>query len=114
MLLPCNARERHGQVSAGLTLEPQPFPLRSVYDRFRHVMHEGDVDKRVQYTIEALFLVRKTGFETAGFPAVPPELDLVEPEDQITHEVGARVENSGFKELSPCMFAHLRLRWCCL
>jgi pre-mRNA-splicing factor CWC22 len=60
----------------------------SVYDRFRHVMHEGDVDKRVQYTIEALFLVRKTGFETAGFPAVPPELDLVEPEDQITHEVG--------------------------
>lgn len=58
-----------------------------MYDRFRYVMHEGDVDKRVQYTIEALFLVRKTGFEAAGFPAVPPELDLVEPEDQITHEV---------------------------
>jgi len=36
-------------------------------------MHEGDVDKRVQYTIEALFLV--------------PQLDLVEPEDQITHDV---------------------------
>jgi hypothetical protein len=86
----------------------------SVYDRFRHVMHEGDVDKRVQYTIEALFLVRKTGFETAGFPAVPPELDLVEPEDQITHEVGASVQNSGFEEPSPCMFTHLRLRWCCL
>jgi len=45
------------------------------------------VDKRVQYTIEALFLVRKTGFEAAGFPAVPPQLDLVEPEDQITHDV---------------------------
>lgn len=58
-----------------------------MYDRFRHVMHEGDVDKRVQYTIEALFLVRKTGFEAAGFPAVPPQLDLVEPEDQITHDV---------------------------
>lgn len=68
-----------------------------MYDRFRHVMHEGDVDKRVQYTIEALFLVRKTGFETAGFPAVPPELDLVEPEDQITHEVGFRVQSLGFE-----------------
>ncbi len=35
----------------------------------------------MQYTIEALFAVRKGGF--ADYPAIPEELDLVEVEDQV-------------------------------
>lgn len=43
------------------------------------------IDKRVQYMIEKLFAIRKTNF--AEFPAKIPELDLVEAEEQITHEL---------------------------
>jgi pre-mRNA-splicing factor CWC22 len=63
-------------------LSPQGF--NEIFDRFRAILHEGEIDKRVQYTIEMLFAVRKTNF--ADHPAVKPELDLVDIEDQITHE----------------------------
>ena len=59
--------------------------LHSVFERFRAILHEGQIDKRVQFMIEGLFAVRKGQFE--GFPAVLPELDLVEEDDQITHEI---------------------------
>ncbi len=48
-------------------------------------MHEGEIDKKVQYTIENLFAIRKTKF--ADHPGVIQELDLVEEEDKITHTV---------------------------
>jgi len=66
--------------------ELTPRGLHAVFERFRAILHEGDIDKRVQYTIEALFAVRKAKF--ADYPTIHPELDLVEAEDQITHELG--------------------------
>lgn len=63
-------------------LSPQGF--NRIFDRFRGILHEGEIDKRVQYTIELLFATRKTNF--ADHPAVKEELDLVDIEDQITHE----------------------------
>lgn len=62
-----------------------PQGLHGIFERFRGILHEGEIDKRVQFTIEGLFAVRKAKFE--GHPPVIPELDLVEQEDQITHEV---------------------------
>jgi hypothetical protein len=53
-------------------------PLCSVFERFRSVLHEGTIEKRCQFVIEGLFAVRKAGFEASGYPAVKPELDLVE------------------------------------
>ncbi|KAK4736202.1 hypothetical protein R3W88_010463 [Solanum pinnatisectum] len=47
------------------------------------ILHEGEIDKRVQFLIEDLFALRKHKFQ----PAVPPELDLVEEEDRLTHEI---------------------------
>eukprot|EP00879_Flechtneria_rotunda_P006154 GHRR01006471.1.p1 GENE.GHRR01006471.1~~GHRR01006471.1.p1 ORF type:complete len:946 (+),score=354.04 GHRR01006471.1:464-3301(+) len=64
-----------------------PAGLHSVFERFRAILHEGAIDKRCQYMIEGLFAVRKAGFAASGYPAVKPELDLVEDEDQITHEM---------------------------
>ncbi|EGE00146.1 pre-mRNA splicing factor cwc22 [Trichophyton tonsurans CBS 112818] len=58
----------------------------AVFDQFRHILHEADIDKRVQYMIEVLFQVRKDKFKDN--PAIKEELDLVEEEDQITHRVG--------------------------
>ena len=56
-----------------------------VFNQFRSILHEQDLDKRVQYMIEVLFQVRKDNYKDN--PAVKDELDLVEEEDQITHQV---------------------------
>ncbi|KAG2324510.1 hypothetical protein Bca52824_007238 [Brassica carinata] len=50
-----------------------------IFERFRGILHEGDIDKRVQNLIEGLFAIRKAKFQ--GHPAVRPELDLVEGKD---------------------------------
>lgn len=55
-----------------------------MFERFRAILHEGAIDKRVQYTIEALFAARKSGFKE--YPGVPAELDLIDADDQFTHE----------------------------
>ncbi|XP_057429631.1 uncharacterized protein LOC130722800 [Lotus japonicus] len=65
--------------------ELSPKGLHGIFERFRGILHEGEIDKRVQFLIEGLFAVRKAKFQ--GYPAVRPELDLVELEDQLTHEV---------------------------
>ncbi|EMC94441.1 hypothetical protein BAUCODRAFT_73366, partial [Baudoinia panamericana UAMH 10762] len=58
----------------------------AVYDQFRSILHEADIDKRVQYMIEVLFQIRKDKYK--DHQAVKEELDLVEEEDQITHRPG--------------------------
>ncbi|WPG97446.1 Hypothetical protein R9X50_00022100 [Acrodontium crateriforme] len=58
----------------------------AVYDQFRSILHEADIDKRVQYMIEVLFQIRKDKYKDN--PALKDELDLVEEEDQITHRPG--------------------------
>ncbi|KAL2923943.1 Pre-mRNA-splicing factor CWC22-like protein [Bienertia sinuspersici] len=67
-----------------------PKGLHGIFERFRGILHEGEIDKRVQFLIEGLFAIRKAKFQ--GHPAVRPELDLVEPEDQLTHEVSLEDE----------------------
>ncbi|KAF5015807.1 hypothetical protein F66182_12728, partial [Fusarium sp. NRRL 66182] len=81
------------EIAVGLTrevgqhLEEMSGPIAlAVFDQFRNILHEADIDKRVQYMIEVLFQVRKDRFKDN--PAVREELDLVEEEDQITHRLG--------------------------
>ncbi|KAL1645209.1 pre-mRNA-splicing factor cwc22 [Diplodia intermedia] len=81
------------EIAVGLTREvgqhleemSQPIAL-AVFDQFRNILHEADIDKRTQYMVEVLFQVRKDKYKDN--PAVRDELDLVEEEDQITHKVG--------------------------
>ena len=56
--------------------EVTPQGLNAIFERLRGVLHEGEIDKRVQYMIEGLYAVRKAKF--AEHPGVIPELDLVE------------------------------------
>ena len=80
------------EIAVGLTREvgqhleemSQPIAL-AVFDQFRSILHEADIDKRIQYMIEVLFQVRKDKYKDN--PAVREELDLVEEEDQITHQI---------------------------
>jgi pre-mRNA-splicing factor CWC22 len=61
--------------------------MHEVFARFRAILQEGTVAKKTQYQVEGLMALRKAGFEKQGLVAVKPELDLVEEEDQIEHEV---------------------------
>ncbi|GAO48250.1 hypothetical protein G7K_2430-t1 [Saitoella complicata NRRL Y-17804] len=65
--------------------EVSPKANNGVFDRFRAILHEGQIDKRVQYMIEVLFQVRKDKYK--DHPIIPEGLDLVEEDDQITHYI---------------------------
>ncbi|EDO07012.1 MIF4G/MA3 domains containing protein [Babesia bovis T2Bo] len=59
--------------------------LEAIFDRFKQILSSGKVDKKTQYTIEALWRSFRNKF--SDHPAVKPELDLVELEDSITHDL---------------------------
>ncbi|KAG8955528.1 pre-mRNA-splicing factor cwc22 [Tulasnella sp. 408] len=65
--------------------ENSPKANNGVYERFRAVLHEDSIDKRVQYMIEVLFQVRKDKYKDN--PIIPEGLDLVQEDDQITHQI---------------------------
>ncbi|EFC44653.1 predicted protein, partial [Naegleria gruberi] len=65
-------------------LEVAPKILSAVFEAFRNILHEGKIDRRVQYQIESLFNIRKLEFK--DYPSITEELDLVEDDDRITHD----------------------------
>lgn len=65
--------------------ENSPKANASVYERFRAVLNEGSISQRVQYMVEVLMQVRKDKYKEN--PIIPEGLDLVEEEEQITHEI---------------------------
>lgn len=65
--------------------EAAPKANNGVFERFRAILHESGVEKRVQYMIEVLFQVRREKFKDN--PIIPEGLDLVEEEDIITHRI---------------------------
>ncbi|RYE82879.1 MAG: hypothetical protein EOO65_04830, partial [Methanosarcinales archaeon] len=74
-----------------------PAGVNAVFDRFRSILQDGDIDMRVQYLLEGLFAVRKAKF--AEHVPILPELDLVEAEDQITHELSLADETLDAEEM---------------
>lgn len=65
--------------------EASPRATNAVFERFRSILHEAQIDKRIQYMIEVLFQVRRDKF--ADNPAIPEDLDIVEDDDRITHTI---------------------------
>ncbi|KAK4058749.1 pre-mRNA-splicing factor cwc22 [Microbotryomycetes sp. JL221] len=65
--------------------ENSPKANIGVFDRFRSILNESGIDKRVQYMVEVLFQVRKDKYKDN--PIIPEGLDLVEEEDAITHKL---------------------------
>ncbi|XP_063230054.1 pre-mRNA-splicing factor CWC22 homolog [Bacillus rossius redtenbacheri] len=64
-------------------LEVSNKGVTAIFEMLRNILHEGHLDKRVQYMIEVIFQVRKDEFK--AHPSVLNELDIVEEEDQFTH-----------------------------
>jgi pre-mRNA-splicing factor CWC22 len=71
------------QTTGQALLEVSPAGVRACLERLRALLHEGQLNKRVEYKMEQLLKLRKTGFR--DFPPITDELDLVERDDQITH-----------------------------
>ncbi|KAK7822277.1 hypothetical protein U0070_014376 [Myodes glareolus] len=68
----------------GLKLtQVSPRGINAIFERLRNILHESEIDKRVQYMIEVMFAVRKDGFK--DHPVILDGLDLVEEDDQFTH-----------------------------
>lgn len=68
----------------GLKLtQVSPRGINAIFERLRNILHESEIDKRVQYMIEVMFAVRKDGFK--DHPVILEGLDLVEEDDQFTH-----------------------------
>ncbi|KAJ9573873.1 hypothetical protein L9F63_008733 [Diploptera punctata] len=59
--------------------------MNAVFEMLRNILHEGQLDKRLQYTIDVIYQVRKDEFR--HHEAVIKDLELVEEEDQFTHLV---------------------------
>ncbi|KAG6884516.1 pre-mRNA-splicing factor cwc22 [Termitomyces sp. T159_Od127] len=72
------------EVGAFLT-ENSPKGTTFVFERFRAVLNEGAISQRVQYMIEVLMQVRKDKFKDN--PIMPEGLDLVDEDEQITHQI---------------------------
>ena len=73
--------------NVGLYLaDVSPKGVEAVYERFRAILHEGQIEKRVQYIIEVLFQVRKDKYRDN--PIIPEGLDLVEEGDQYSFDIG--------------------------
>lgn len=79
------------------------FCVIAIFERLRNILHESEIDKRVQYMIEVMFAIRKDGFK--DHPVVPEGLDLVEEEDQFTHMLPLEDEYNTEDVLST--FTHL-------
>ncbi|KAF9533632.1 hypothetical protein CPB83DRAFT_902985 [Crepidotus variabilis] len=80
------------EIAVGLTREVGAFLAENspksntiVFERFRAVLNEGRISHRVQYMIEVLMQVRKDKYKDN--PIVPEGLDLVEEDEQITHQI---------------------------
>lgn len=72
------------EVGAFLT-ENSPKANATVFERFRAVLNEGSISQRVQYMIEVLMQVRKDKYKDN--PILPEGLDLVDEDEQITHQI---------------------------
>lgn len=57
--------------------------VNAIFEMLKNILHEGKLDKRVQYMIEVVFQVRKDGFK--DHVAILEALELVEEDDQFTH-----------------------------
>lgn len=57
--------------------------VHAIFEMLKNILHEGKLEKRVQYMIEVIFQIRKDGFK--DHVPIIEQLELVEEDDQFTH-----------------------------
>ncbi|CAH2054384.1 unnamed protein product [Thlaspi arvense] len=75
----------------GATLhEVSPRAFNVIFDIFRGILHQGSLEYRSQCLIESLVTLRRSNF--SGHPAIRPQLDLLDSDEQETHEISLHDE----------------------
>lgn len=77
--LACTFLQQGGQILTRVC----PSGIYAMFEKLKHILHEGQCSRKAQYSIEKLFNVRKNNW--TEFPGVIPELDLISEENQIIH-----------------------------
>ena len=96
-----------GEVNSFLQ-EYSPKPNATVFERFRAVSNEGNINHLVQYMIVVLFQIRKERYKDN--PILPEELDLIKEEEQITHKIQVEEDRKVEKGFSMCSISCTSLR----
>ncbi|CAK7891219.1 pre-mRNA-splicing factor Cwc22p [[Candida] anglica] len=65
--------------------ETSPVANNMIFEKLRNLLHEGNLSRPTELNIERLFKIRK--FQFKDFPIIMEGYDLVEAEDQITHNI---------------------------
>nr|XP_006814574.1 PREDICTED: pre-mRNA-splicing factor CWC22 homolog [Saccoglossus kowalevskii] len=78
--------------------EVSPRGIHAIFERLRSILHEAQIEKRVQYMIEVMFAIRKDQFK--DHPSVLEELDKVDEADQFTHLLTLEDEHKPENELN--------------
>ncbi|KAJ4893212.1 MIF4G domain-containing protein / MA3 domain-containing protein [Raphanus sativus] len=68
-----------------LLLEVSPSGINVIFDVFRRIVQEGDLEFRSRCLVESLVALRRANFE--GRPAVRDKLDLVDSDEKVTHVI---------------------------
>jgi pre-mRNA-splicing factor CWC22 len=93
--LACTFLQECGQVMTRVC----PNGIYAMFEKLKHLLHEGQCSRKAQYSIEKLFNVRKNNW--TEYPGVIPELDMISEEDQIVHNFDLDNEDiTGSSELN--------------
>ncbi|KYN98177.1 putative cell cycle control protein [Plasmodium gaboni] len=67
-----------------------------IFDRLKDIIQEGQINIKTQYDIEKLWNYRKNNFK--DFPSVHDDLNLIDEEEKIIHEIDLLDENFNSQE----------------
>ncbi|SOV79458.1 cell cycle control protein, putative, partial [Plasmodium sp. gorilla clade G3] len=67
-----------------------------IFDRLKDIIQEGQINIKTQYDIEKLWNYRKTNFK--DFPSVHDDLNLIDEEEKIVHEIDILDESFNSQE----------------
>ena len=98
---------RTATYTSDIVTPPVPYTAAGVFESLKGILHDGNVDVRVQYMIEVMFAIRKDGFKE--HPAIVGGLDVVGEEDQITHLLSLEDDIEGEERLSTSITSSLLL-----
>ena len=73
-----------------------PKGLDAIFSRLRNILHEGNISKRIQISLERLFKVKSklsSSQDNDFSTSIMPQLDLVDEDDQITFELSLDEEH---------------------
>uniref|UniRef100_A0A8C2P1T0 Pre-mRNA-splicing factor CWC22 homolog n=1 Tax=Capra hircus TaxID=9925 RepID=A0A8C2P1T0_CAPHI len=93
----------------GLKLtQVSPRGINAIFERLRNILHESEIDKRVQYMIEVMFAVRKDGFK--DHPVILEGLDLMDP-NFMENEEKYRAIKKGILDFEECAHKLLKMEF---